>query len=171
MTSTGDEEKAASSSPVAVFVVPGPVLAMTTPSLPGGARVPVGGVGGRLLVTGAHVGHAAQAVDGLEDGQVVDARDPEHALDAEGPQRPVHRLSSGHRLGGKARRRRPFDLGQSRHGSSSSLASCSYATRQRDRAGAILQARAIQRRDGLPARPGGPTPGPRILGSSLPTGC
>ena len=72
--------------PVTRLVAPGPEVAMQTPTLPGGAGVPVGHVRGALLVADEDVvdGELAQSVVGGEDGSARVAEDFVHAFAGEG---------------------------------------------------------------------------------------
>jgi hypothetical protein len=81
-----------------VFVVPGPVLAMTTPSSPVARAYPsaVGRVSSGLLVPYADRRDGPAPHDGVVDRQVVDADNAEHMAYAEGLEGADDRLSSCH---------------------------------------------------------------------------
>ena len=52
IATSGTESSAAVATPVTAFIIPGPTCSSSTPGLPRGPGVPVGGVRGRLLVAG-----------------------------------------------------------------------------------------------------------------------
>ena len=81
MTRIGDRDAHASPTAPSVLAAPGPVVVSATPSLPGGARVPVGGVRGGLLVADADEPDARLA-QGLPEREVVDAGEAEADLHA-----------------------------------------------------------------------------------------
>ena len=81
ITRIGDREAQASPTAPSVLAAPGPVVVIATPSLPGRARVAVGGVRGGLLV--AHADEADRGLaQRLPEREVVDSGQSEADLDA-----------------------------------------------------------------------------------------